>query len=86
MVAPPATTTQITNLGDQINDSGAVGLVQQDATTRNITVAKDTDGKQVSFAGTEGDRVLTNVARNGRRDLGRGDRTVRSCSAPASRW
>ncbi len=55
-------TTQITNLGDQINN-GTVGLVQQDATTKNITVAKDKDGKQVSFASTEGDRVLTNVAK-----------------------
>ncbi|HVJ39208.1 MAG TPA: YadA-like family protein, partial [Stenotrophomonas sp.] len=53
---------RVTNLGDQLN-SGTVGLVQQDATTKNITVAKDKDGKQVSFAGTEGDRVLTNVAK-----------------------
>ena len=55
-------TTNITKLGDQLN-SGTVGLVQQDATTKNITVAKDKDGKQVSFAGTEGDRVLTGVAK-----------------------
>ncbi len=55
-------TTQITNLGDQINN-GTVGLVQQDATTRDITMAKDTDGKQVSFAGTQGNRVLAGVAR-----------------------
>ena len=55
-------TTAITNLGDQINN-GRVGLVQQDATSKNITVAKDKDGKQVSFAGTEGDRVLTGVAK-----------------------
>ncbi len=53
---------RVTNLGDRINN-GTIGLVQQDATTRNITVAKDTDGKQVSFAGIEGDRVLTNVAK-----------------------
>ena len=55
-------TTNITKLGDQLNN-GTVGLVQQDATTKNITVAKDKDGKQVSFAGTEGDRVLTGVAK-----------------------
>ena len=55
-------TTAITNLGDQINN-GTVGLVQQDAATKTITVAKDRDGKQVSFAGTEGDRVLTSVAK-----------------------
>jgi len=53
---------RVTNLGDQLNN-GSIGLVQQNATTRNITVAKDTDGNQVSFAGTAGDRVLTNVAR-----------------------
>ena len=53
---------RVTNLGDQLN-SGSVGLVQQDAATKVITVAKDKDGKQVSFAGTEGDRVLTNIAK-----------------------
>jgi len=55
-------TTAITNLGNQIN-SGTVGLVQQDAASRNITVAKDKDGKQVSVAGTEGERVVTGVAK-----------------------
>ncbi len=55
-------TSAITNLGDQINN-GTVGLVQQDATTKTITVARAKDGKRVSFAGTEGDRVLTNVAK-----------------------
>ncbi len=54
--------TAITNLGDQINN-GAVGLVQQDPTSKNITVAKDKLGKRVSFAGSEGDRVLANVAK-----------------------
>ncbi|HYG06491.1 MAG TPA: hypothetical protein VD865_08760, partial [Stenotrophomonas sp.] len=53
---------RVTNLGDQLNN-GTIGLVQQDATSRNITVAKDTDGTQVSFAGTAGDRVLTSVAK-----------------------
>ncbi|HYG05955.1 MAG TPA: hypothetical protein VD865_06030, partial [Stenotrophomonas sp.] len=56
------TSTAITNLGDQLNN-GSIGLVQQDAITRDITVAKDTDGTQVSFAGTAGDRVLTSVAK-----------------------
>ncbi|MBW9108142.1 hypothetical protein JNB89_30845, partial [Paraburkholderia phenoliruptrix] len=36
-------TTDITNLTNNIN-SGTVGLVQQDAVTRNITVAQGTDG------------------------------------------
>jgi len=55
-------TTNITKLGDQIN-SGTVGLVQQDATSKNITVAKAKDGKRVEFAGTAGDRVLAGVAK-----------------------
>ncbi|MEM5381969.1 hypothetical protein, partial [Paraburkholderia azotifigens] len=33
-----------------------------DATTRNITVAKDTDGTLVDFTGTAGVRKLTGVA------------------------
>ncbi|EKS9889371.1 YadA-like family protein [Burkholderia pyrrocinia] len=51
----------IANLADQIG-SGTVGLVQQDVTTRNITVAKNTDGTAVDFTGTAGDRTLTGVA------------------------
>ncbi len=54
-------TTQINNLTTQISN-GEVGLVKQDATTRAITVAKDTDGTAVNFAGTAGDRTLTGVA------------------------
>ncbi|WP_233264085.1 YadA family autotransporter adhesin [Lysobacter panacisoli] len=49
--------TSIANIAN-----GTMGLVQQDATSRLITVAKDTDGTQVSFAGTAGDRVLAGVA------------------------
>ncbi|MFP3435986.1 hypothetical protein SB781_40175, partial [Paraburkholderia sp. SIMBA_061] len=37
------------------------GLVQQDATTRNISVAKTTDGTIVDFTGTAGARKLTGV-------------------------
>ncbi|UJH76242.1 YadA-like family protein (plasmid) [Burkholderia cenocepacia] len=51
----------IANLADQIG-SGTVGLVQQDAATRNITVAKDTDGTVVDFTGTAGGRKLAGVA------------------------
>uniref|UniRef100_UPI00396AF27B YadA-like family protein n=4 Tax=Burkholderia multivorans TaxID=87883 RepID=UPI00396AF27B len=51
----------IEQLADQIG-SGTVGLVQQDATNRTITVAKDTDGMIVDFAGTQGERKLTGVA------------------------
>ncbi|SAK41261.1 hemagglutinin [Caballeronia pedi] len=54
-------TTSINNISNQIN-SGEIGLVQQDATTRNITVAKNTDGTTVDFTGTPGARVLDGVA------------------------
>ncbi|HEY0503041.1 MAG TPA: hypothetical protein VGD42_06045 [Lysobacter sp.] len=54
-------TTAITNLTTQISN-GEVGLVKQDAATRQITVAKDTDGTSVSMAGTAGDRVVSGVA------------------------
>ncbi|MBJ9590912.1 YadA-like family protein [Burkholderia seminalis] len=55
------------NVGDAIENissslvHGSIGLVQQDADTREITVAKETDGTSVNFAGTAGDRVLTGV-------------------------
>ncbi|MCW5115758.1 YadA-like family protein [Burkholderia cenocepacia] len=55
------------NVGDAIENissslvHGSIGLVQQDDVTRDITVAKDTDGTTVNFAGTAGDRVLTGV-------------------------
>jgi autotransporter adhesin len=59
-----ARTTQlandVTNLTTSINNGG-LGLVQQDATTRNITVAKATDGTIVDFTGTAGARKLTGV-------------------------
>ncbi|WP_429493984.1 beta strand repeat-containing protein [Paraburkholderia sp. RAU6.4a] len=54
-------TANITNVQNQLAD-GSVGLVQQDATTRDITVAKDTDGTVVNMAGTAGDRTVTGVA------------------------
>ncbi|MCO1394427.1 YadA-like family protein [Burkholderia cenocepacia] len=56
------------NVGDALENissslvHGSIGLVQQDEDTRDITVAKDTDGNTVNFAGTAGDRVLTGVA------------------------
>ncbi|MFL9933826.1 YadA-like family protein [Paraburkholderia sp. RL18-103-BIB-C] len=54
-------TTDITNVQNQLAD-GSIGLVQQDATTRNITVGKDTDGTVVNVAGTAGNRTVTGVA------------------------
>ncbi|BDC41983.1 hypothetical protein PTKU15_52800 [Paraburkholderia terrae] len=56
-----ANTTDITNLQTQINEGG-IGLVTQDATSRNILVASQTDGSIVDFAGTKGARRLTGVA------------------------
>ncbi|MPW20721.1 adhesin [Paraburkholderia sp. CNPSo 3157] len=54
-------TTDISNLTTQINN-GMIGLVQQDQSTRTITVAKGTDGTVVDFTGTAGSRKLTGVA------------------------
>ncbi|MCO4880690.1 YadA-like family protein [Paraburkholderia caribensis] len=57
-------TTDISNINSQITQitNGEIGLVQQDASTRNITVAKGTDGTIVDFTGTAGARKLTGVA------------------------
>ncbi|MFM0321653.1 beta strand repeat-containing protein [Caballeronia glebae] len=54
-------TTSINDINNQINN-GAIGLVQQDAITRNINVAQNTDGTVVNFAGLSGARVLDGVA------------------------
>ncbi len=54
-------TTDITNITNNINN-GKAGLVQQDATSRDLTVAKSTDGKHVDFTGTAGARELLGVA------------------------
>ena len=56
-----------TNEGDIVDirnqlGSGSIGLVQQDATSRDITVAAGTDGGRVDFAGTAGARKLAGVA------------------------
>lgn len=51
----------VATLSSQL-EKGEVGLVKQDATTRQISVAKDSDGTSVSVAGTAGDRVITGVA------------------------
>ncbi|MGF6536707.1 autotransporter adhesin, partial [Paraburkholderia sp. GAS206C] len=54
-------TGDITNITNQINN-GEIGLVQQDATSRNITVAANTDGTVVDFTGTAGTRQLKGVS------------------------
>ncbi|WP_260326555.1 ESPR-type extended signal peptide-containing protein, partial [Paraburkholderia atlantica] len=50
----------VTNLTQQL-DGGSVGLVQQDATSKIITVAKGLDGTTVNFSGTDGARSLSGV-------------------------
>ncbi|WP_080436214.1 YadA-like family protein [Burkholderia ubonensis] len=47
--------------------SGAVGLVQHDASTNSVTVARGIGGSVVDFTGAEGNRVLTGLA-NGKGD------------------
>ncbi|MFY1840861.1 YadA-like family protein [Achromobacter xylosoxidans] len=42
-------------------DAGQLGLVRQDAGTRDITVAGQTDGARVTFSGTGGARTLDGV-------------------------
>ncbi len=54
-------TGDIANITNNLNN-GSIGLVQQDAATRTITVAKATDGALVDFTGTAGARQLTGVA------------------------
>ncbi|WP_245254095.1 YadA family autotransporter adhesin [Paraburkholderia sp. LEh10] len=56
-----ANTTDITNLQTQINQSGT-GMVTQDATSKNILVASQTNGSVVDFTGKAGTRVLSGVA------------------------
>ncbi|MGE8571274.1 MAG: YadA-like family protein, partial [Acinetobacter amyesii] len=51
----------ISNIKNEINN-GSIGLVNQETPTSTVTVAKDTGGKTVNVAGTEGERVVTGVA------------------------
>ncbi|HEX7908887.1 MAG TPA: YadA-like family protein, partial [Paraburkholderia sp.] len=51
----------VSNITNQITN-GEIGLVQQDPVSRNLTVAKDTDGARVDFTGTGGARELTGIA------------------------
>ncbi|MDR5756113.1 YadA-like family protein [Caballeronia sp. LZ035] len=54
-------TTDISTINTQISN-GTIGLVQQDAVSRVITVAKDTDGMVVDVTGSAGSRTLTGLA------------------------
>ncbi|WP_143327946.1 YadA family autotransporter adhesin [Caballeronia pedi] len=53
--------SDIADINNQIN-SGSIGLVQQDQTTRTVTVAKNADGTVVDMTGTQGARKVTGVA------------------------
>jgi autotransporter adhesin len=50
----------VSTMRDQLN-TGQLGLVRQDATTRDITVARQTDGTRVTLEGTAGARTLSGV-------------------------
>jgi len=52
---------RVTSIENSVSSGGGI-LVKQDPTTRNITVAKSTDGTAVEMGGTQGHRKLTGVA------------------------
>ncbi|MQR02495.1 ESPR-type extended signal peptide-containing protein [Glaciimonas soli] len=54
------TNTNVTNLTNGINN-GTIGLVQQNGTAANVTVAKSTGGTVVDVTGTAGTRKVTGV-------------------------
>jgi trimeric autotransporter adhesin len=59
-----ATNTNVSNLSTTVNNisNGTAGLVQQDTTTKAITVASATAGTTVDFTGTAGTRQLKGVS------------------------
>ncbi|WP_037587439.1 YadA family autotransporter adhesin [Stenoxybacter acetivorans] len=61
VTANETTLNQVQNTINNLNN-GTAGLVQQDANTGEISVAANTGGTTVNFAGTQGDRVLAGVA------------------------
>jgi autotransporter adhesin len=54
-------TTMKSDIAAITADSGGLGLVAQDASTRNITVGGSTDGDVVDVTGTAGTRKITGV-------------------------
>ena len=58
--------SQIKKLGDQVSQ-GSVGLVQQEGTSRKLTIGAATDGNLIDAAGSKGARRLTGLA-NGQDD------------------
>lgn len=53
--------TNLSSLETQINN-GSIGMVTQDATSRELRIGATTDGTRLSVAGTAGNRVVTGVA------------------------
>ncbi|MDI7066622.1 hypothetical protein QMO17_35930, partial [Klebsiella pneumoniae] len=53
--------TNLSSLTAQIN-TGSIGMVTQDSTSRDLRVGASTDGLRISMAGTAGNRVVTGVA------------------------
>lgn len=51
----------VTQLTGQLSQNGG-NLIKQDQTSRDITLAADTDGTRVNIAGTAGERTLSGVA------------------------
>ncbi|XHO07764.1 hypothetical protein ACEQUB_p01011 (plasmid) [Ralstonia syzygii] len=76
-----ATTTNISNLQNTVNNisSGSVGLVQQSAAGKDITVAKDLDGDVVDFSG----KKLSDSTAFSRKLTGLADGTLSSTSTDA---
>ncbi len=76
-----ATTTNISNLQNTVNNisSGSVGLVQQSAAGKDITVAKDLDGDVVDFSG----KKLSDSTTFSRKLTGLADGTLSSTSTDA---
>ncbi|QQB32467.1 YadA-like family protein [Achromobacter deleyi] len=55
---------EVATMRDQL-DAGELGLVRQDAATRDITVARQADGTRVTLAGTDGARTVSGVKEGG---------------------
>ncbi|BEU75146.1 hypothetical protein MAFF211271_47010 (plasmid) [Ralstonia syzygii subsp. indonesiensis] len=76
-----ATTTNISNLQNTVNNisNGSVGLVQQSAAGKDITVAKDLDGDVVDFTG----KKLSDSTAISRKLTGLAEGTLSSTSTDA---
>ena len=77
-------TSDIASLNTSIT-SGNIGLTQQDAVSRNLTVGKSTDGTAVDFSGTAGARQLHGVANGTVSRAASSPSTAINCTARAAR-